>query len=216
MAETQTSQPAAEEPAIDPSDPMQRLAQTFPQLTREMAARVARYGTEESVPAGTILFARGDRSVDFFLVLDGTIEIFELDHDGEPHVFTVHARAPVHRRARPVQRPRRSWSAARAGARQPRRAREARRTSAAWSPAEPDIGEIIMRAFILRRVGLIRHAQGGVVLIGPGHGGDTLRAAALPDAQRLPAPAARHRDRSGRARGFLELLRAQRRTSCRS
>ena len=34
---------------------------------------------------------------------------------------------------------------------------------------EPDIGEIIMRAFILRRVGLIRHGLGGVVVIGPGH-----------------------------------------------
>ena len=32
-----------------------------------------------------------------------------------------------------------------------------------------------MRAFILRRVGLIRHKHGGVVLIGPGHAGDTLR-----------------------------------------
>src|SRR5664279_2270341 len=32
-----------------------------------------------------------------------------------------------------------------------------------------------MRAFILRRVGLIRHSQGGVVLIGPGHSADTLR-----------------------------------------
>ena len=32
-----------------------------------------------------------------------------------------------------------------------------------------------MRAFILRRVGLIRHEQGGVALIGPGHSGDTLR-----------------------------------------
>lgn len=41
--------------------------------------------------------------------------------------------------------------------------------------SEPDIGEIIMRSFILRRVGLISRAQGGVVLIGPGHGGDTLR-----------------------------------------
>ncbi|HZV93736.1 MAG TPA: NAD(P)/FAD-dependent oxidoreductase, partial [Caldimonas sp.] len=40
---------------------------------------------------------------------------------------------------------------------------------------EPDIGEMIMRAFILRRVGLLRHAQGGVVLIGPGHSADTLR-----------------------------------------
>jgi thioredoxin reductase (NADPH) len=41
--------------------------------------------------------------------------------------------------------------------------------------SEPDIGEILMRAFILRRVGLIRHAQGGGVLIGPGHAADTLR-----------------------------------------
>ncbi len=41
--------------------------------------------------------------------------------------------------------------------------------------AEPDIGEIIMRAFILRRVGLIRHAQGAVTLIGSGHAAETLR-----------------------------------------
>ena len=32
-----------------------------------------------------------------------------------------------------------------------------------------------MRAFILRRVGFIREHQGGVVLIGQGHGGDVLR-----------------------------------------
>ena len=43
--------------------------------------------------------------------------------------------------------------------------------------AEPDIGEIIMRAFILRRVGFIRHGQGGIELVGPGHDGDTIRLA---------------------------------------
>src|SRR5436189_394800 len=32
-----------------------------------------------------------------------------------------------------------------------------------------------MRAFILRRVGLIRHVHGGVVVIGPAHTADTLR-----------------------------------------
>ena len=32
-----------------------------------------------------------------------------------------------------------------------------------------------MRAFILRRVGLIRHAQGGIALIGSVHGADTMR-----------------------------------------
>jgi thioredoxin reductase (NADPH) len=44
--------------------------------------------------------------------------------------------------------------------------------------AEPDIGEIIMRAFILRRVGLMRYSQGGRHLIGSSHSGDTLRISA--------------------------------------
>ena len=50
-----------------------------------------------------------------------------------------------------------------------------------------------MRAFILRRVGLIRHAQGGVVADRPGPRRRHAAPAALPDPQRLPAPAARHR-----------------------
>ena len=41
--------------------------------------------------------------------------------------------------------------------------------------AETDIGEIIMRAFILRRVGLVRHEQGGITLVGPGRSGDMAR-----------------------------------------
>ena len=48
------------------------------------------YGTEERVPAGTLVFERGQRGVDFFLVLEGTIEIFDLDEHGEPNVLTVH------------------------------------------------------------------------------------------------------------------------------
>jgi thioredoxin reductase (NADPH) len=41
--------------------------------------------------------------------------------------------------------------------------------------AEPDVGELMMRAFILRRVGLIRHAQGSVELVGPAHDANTMR-----------------------------------------
>ncbi|HXP02125.1 MAG TPA: FAD-dependent oxidoreductase, partial [Luteibacter sp.] len=40
---------------------------------------------------------------------------------------------------------------------------------------EPDIGEVIMRAFILRRVGLIQSGQGGVTLAGSAHAADTVR-----------------------------------------
>ena len=41
--------------------------------------------------------------------------------------------------------------------------------------AEPDIGELLMRAFILRRMALVRHNLAGVVLVGDRHGADTLR-----------------------------------------
>ena len=41
--------------------------------------------------------------------------------------------------------------------------------------SEPEIAEIVMRAFILRRVSFIRYGLGGVVLIGPGHNANTLR-----------------------------------------
>jgi thioredoxin reductase (NADPH) len=163
---------SAVEAELDPSDPYARSAQTFPRLSEAMTARVAAFGTEERLPKGALVFERGQRSVDFFLVLEGAIEIFDLDH-GRPNVFTVHGerqftgeldlfndrqilvsgRTAVESRVVRIHRP------------------DFRR----MITAEPDIGEIIMRAFILRRVGLMIHGQGGVVVIGPGHDGDTVR-----------------------------------------
>ena len=74
----------------DPTDPYQRAAQTFPQLTQEQAARAAAFGTEQTLDAGEPVFDRGERSVDFFLVCQGSIEIFDVDDAGEPKVLTVH------------------------------------------------------------------------------------------------------------------------------
>ncbi|WP_148125946.1 Crp/Fnr family transcriptional regulator, partial [Chroococcidiopsis cubana] len=74
---------------VDPSDPYVRTAQTFPVLTEEQIGRARLLGQEESLPKGTILFERGERSVDFFIVLQGNIEIYEHRHDGL-NVFTVH------------------------------------------------------------------------------------------------------------------------------
>ena len=85
---------------VDPTDqpdlaaeargPYARAAQTFPRLGREVAERVAGYGAEERLAAGTLVFERGEWSVDFFLVLEGKIKIFDLDQEGRPNVFTVH------------------------------------------------------------------------------------------------------------------------------
>jgi thioredoxin reductase (NADPH) len=165
--------PAQPESDLDPSDPYARKAQTFPRLSEEMAARVAAYGTEERLPKGTLVFERGERSVDFFFVLEGTIEIFDFDEDGQPNVFTVHGERQFSGEL-DLFNDRQILVSGRTGV-DSRVVRVKRPDFRRLVTGEPDIGEIIMRAFILRRVGLIRHTRGGVVLIGPGHRGDTLR-----------------------------------------
>lgn len=163
----------ANDTEIDPTDPYEREAQTFPRLSAEQVARVATYGSEEQVSDGTLVFERGERSVDFFLVLEGAIEIFDTDEEGRANVFTVH-RDRQFTGEMDLFNDRRILVSGRAGG-DTRVVRIPRADFRRLVSGEPDIGEIIMRAFILRRVGLIRHGQGGVVLIGPGHAGDTLR-----------------------------------------
>ncbi|MGZ5372507.1 Crp/Fnr family transcriptional regulator, partial [Aeromicrobium sp.] len=82
--------PAQPDSDLDPTDPYARKAQTFPRLSEEMAARIVAYGAQERLSKGTLVFARGERSVDFFFVLEGDIEIFDFDADGRPDVLTVH------------------------------------------------------------------------------------------------------------------------------
>jgi thioredoxin reductase (NADPH) len=63
--------------ALSPSDPYARTEDTFPTLSDEQVARVAEFGRVEELAAGTVLFEVDDRGVDFFLVLQGFIEIYE-------------------------------------------------------------------------------------------------------------------------------------------
>jgi len=164
---------ASDSPELDPSDPYARTAQTFPILSEEMTARVAAFGSQVDLAGGAMLFERGQRSVDFFLCLTGGVEILDTDEGGETHVVHTHepgqftgeldlfndrkilvtGRALAGTRVVRVKRP------------------DFRRMIA----AEPDIGEVIMRAYILRRVGLMLHGQGGVTLVGPGHVAATAR-----------------------------------------
>jgi len=158
---------------LDATDPYVREAQIFPRLSHEMAARIAAYGQEEMLSRGTLVFERGQRTVDFFFVLEGSIEIFDQDAHGVPHVFTTHAERQFTGEL-DLFNDRQILVSGRAGM-DSRVVRVNRADFRHLVSGEPDIGEIMMRAFILRRTGFIRHAQGGVVLIGPGHSGDTLR-----------------------------------------
>jgi thioredoxin reductase (NADPH) len=157
----------------DPTDPYQREAQTFPSLNDDMVQRVAAFGTRERLSQDTMLYARGDRGVDFFVVLEGSVEIYDQTEHGEHRVVRLH-RPQEFTGELDLFNNRRILVNGRA-AEDSTVIRVKRPDFRRLVSFEPDIGEIIMRAFILRRVGLIRHAQGAVTLVGPGHGGDTLR-----------------------------------------
>jgi thioredoxin reductase (NADPH) len=186
---------------IDPSDPMAREPQTFPHLSDEMAARIARYGGEERFAAHAPIFSRGERSVDFFVVIEGSIEIFDRDEHDQPQVFAV-LRARQFAGELDLFNDRQVLVSARAGE-ESRMLRIRRADFRRLVSSEVDIGEIVMRAFILRRVGLIRHLHGAVVVVGPAHSAATLRLV-----QFLSRNAYPHRlldtERDAEAAGFLD------------
>lgn len=163
----------ASEPEFDPSDPYAREAQTFPRLSVDAANRVENYGVEQGLRKGTMLFQRGQRGVDFFLVLDGSVEIFDEDEHGQPKVFRVHGEREFTGEL-DLFNDQKILVSARTGINS-RVVRVKRADFRKMISAEPDIGEIVMRAFILRRVALVRHVQGAITLIGSSHCADTLR-----------------------------------------
>ena len=172
------SAPAAAEASVDPSDPYARERQTFPKLPEEAIERVRAYGREEALEDGAIVFARGDRSVDFLLVIEGAVEIIDRDATGGERVNTVHGPSQftgeldlfndrkilVDGRVRGAE-----------GGGPARIVRVARPDFRRMISGEPDLGETITRAFILRRTGFIVHEEAGVALIGPAGSADALR-----------------------------------------
>lgn len=161
------------EGAYDPTDPYERQAQTFPRLNPEQLERIARFGTICEVPKGSYLFRRGERSVDFYVVISGSVEIFDSGADRGEQIIHVH-RDRQFTGELDLFNDREILVNGRTGE-DSRIIRVPRASFRRLIEAEPDIGEIIMRAFILRRVGLMRYAQGGVVLMGSPKSGDTLR-----------------------------------------
>jgi thioredoxin reductase (NADPH) len=156
-----------------PTDPYDRPAQTFPKLSAEMTERIKPYGKPDSFDGGAYLFHVGDRNVDFFLIVEGAVDILESNGHGGHVLVTTHEANEFtgeldHLSGRAV------FVCARAAA--PTKViRVSPDSFRRMASGEPDIGEIILRAFILRRVGLIQHAEGGTILVGSPHLGDTLR-----------------------------------------
>ncbi|GAP98051.1 FAD-dependent oxidoreductase [Leptolyngbya sp. NIES-2104] len=160
------------EKPFDPADPYVRTAQTFPTLTPEQIQRASVLGEEQSLSKGTTLFERGQRSVDFFIILSGCIEIYE-HRQSETNVVTVH-REHQFTGEIDLLNDRQILVGGRMGE-DGSVLRFSRPQFRKLMSAEPDIGEVVMRAFILRRMGLVSHQQAVVTLIAREDSADKLR-----------------------------------------
>ncbi|WP_430387477.1 cyclic nucleotide-binding domain-containing protein [Blastomonas fulva] len=161
----------------DGSDPYARPEQTFPVLDEEMAARLARFGTRESVADGAYIFRRGERTVDFFLICSGEIAIIDHHDHGEESIVHSHCERQFtgeldlfNDRKIPVSG--RAVGPAEV-------VRVLRADFRAMIAAESDIGEIIMRAFILTGDGCtpFETSRAGLFAVGDVRSGSVKRVA---------------------------------------
>ena len=157
----------------NPSDPYEREQQTFPTLSEEEVARIAEYGETVDYEDGASLFERGDRGADFFLILEGAIEIIDRDASGEPVIITTHGHHQFTGELDLFNQRTILVSGRTKG--KSRLVRLDRDQFRRMSSTEQDIGEKIMRAFILRRTGFILHDEAGVTVIGKPNNRDLIR-----------------------------------------
>ena len=149
-----------------------RISQMFPTFTPAQMARIAAHGKRRAVGFGEVLFEAGAENVPFFVVATGQVEIVQPSGAGEtliavhgPGQFTGEVQMISGRRALVLAR-----------ASEPGEVIELdRRHLLALVQTDSELSEIILRAFILRRVELIAHGFGDVVLIGSNFCSGTLR-----------------------------------------
>ncbi len=146
--------------------------EVFPTLTEAQIARIERYGRRRTVTAGEVLIESGETARPFFVILEGEIEAVLPEYPDRAVVtvgghgqFTGEINTLTGRSA--IVRIRVS---------KPGEFIELDRNQMmALVQTDAEIGEIVMRAFILRRLGFVRAGVGDVVLIGSVHSADTVR-----------------------------------------
>jgi len=146
--------------------------QAFPVLTDAQISRVRSGSKLRQVKNGEILFEPGDSDVPFFVLLSGSMEIVQPDLNGERAVAT-HGPGEFTGEM-PMISGRRSLVRGRVT--EPGEFLELsgdRLRSLIARDAE--LSEILMRAFILRRLQLVSRGQGNIILLGSRHSAETLR-----------------------------------------
>ena len=149
-----------------------RIDHIFPTLTPEQVARVAAHGRTRAVRAGEVLVEAGDTAVPFFVVMAGQVEVTRPSAAGA-EIVTTHGPGGFTGETNMISGRR---SLARLRASEAGEVIEVdRETLLRLVQTDAELGEILLRAFILRRVELIAHGIGDSVLLGSMHCSGTLR-----------------------------------------
>jgi thioredoxin reductase (NADPH) len=148
------------------------IEKIFPKLTSAQLSRIAARGHIRAMEGGEVLHEQGHRSAPFFVVISGELEVVRpsvpvetLVTVYEPGQFTGEVGTLSGRR-----------SLFRVRATKPGRVIELdRQQMLALVQTDAELGQILMRAFILRRVELIAAGVGDIVLVGSTYSASTLR-----------------------------------------
>jgi thioredoxin reductase (NADPH) len=149
-----------------------RIEKIFPKLTPAQLSRIAARGHIRAMEGGEVLYEQGHRAAPFFVVISGELEVVRpsipvetLVTVYEPGQFTGEVGTLSGRR-----------TLFRVRAAKPGKVIELdRQQMLALIQTDAELSEILMRAFILRRVELIAAGVGDIVLIGSTYSTSTLR-----------------------------------------
>jgi thioredoxin reductase (NADPH) len=152
------------------TDITDRSAQMFPRLTAPQIDRIASVGRRRDTRAGEVLFDVGDQNTGFYVVLSGAVDIVrpvgdheELVTSHQPGQFTGEINMLSARRSLVRARTAHDGEVVALD-------REDLRTLV---QRDSELSEILMRAFILRRVALMAANASDLVLLGSRHSGAT-------------------------------------------
>jgi thioredoxin reductase (NADPH) len=149
-----------------------RIEQIFPKLTPAQIRRIAPHGKMRTTELGEVLYEQGHSAAPFFVIISGELEVVRpsvpvetLVIAYEPGQFTGEVSTLAGRR-----------SLFRVRATKPGKVIELdRQQMLSLIQTDAELGEILMRAFILRRVELIAAGVGDVVLVGSTYSASTHR-----------------------------------------
>jgi thioredoxin reductase (NADPH) len=150
-----------------------RRDQMFPVLESAEIDRLWRFGELKSYPAGERMVASGEIAPGAFVILAGRVDITQRGRQGQRELIVTHGPGSfMGELAQLSDRPSLvdafATKAIDAFVIPPQRLRD-------LMVEEAELGERIMRALILRRVGLLDTGAGGPVIVGSADNGDVLR-----------------------------------------